>query len=136
MPEKMFVAAKSLIKQENKILLIAEKRGNDVSYDLPGGRVDPGENPSEALVREVKEELGVGSKVVSELPIAIWSEQRKDPFIFLLYQIILDSDEYEFEKTNDGGVIEAKYFSLAEIESLDNLLRPKERLPVFRQLLK
>lgn len=42
--------------------LLAARRGPDKAHagrwELPGGKVDPGEQPTQALVREVREELG------------------------------------------------------------------------------
>ena len=41
-----------------------EARG---TWEFPGGKVEPGESPQDAVVREVREELGCGIKVIGEL---------------------------------------------------------------------
>ena len=53
--------------REGRVLLVHRSRHRraypDV-WDLPGGHVEPGESPLDALVRELREELGV--RVVAE----------------------------------------------------------------------
>jgi len=51
------VAAKSFVIKDNHLLLI-KRRPNDVHkpgvWEIPGGRLEPGENPFEGLKRETK----------------------------------------------------------------------------------
>ena len=64
MPPKLFVASKAVIEKEGKILLIREAptyadSSQTALYDIPGGRIEPGQTLEEALLREIKEEVGI-----------------------------------------------------------------------------
>jgi len=52
------VVVAAVIVQEGRLLVVSKKAAPEVFY-LPGGKPDAGEEPMEALVRELDEELGV-----------------------------------------------------------------------------
>lgn len=64
MAPTLFFALKAFIERDGKILVIRESGKyadgtNQGSFDVPGGRLQPGEKFDEALRREVKEETGL-----------------------------------------------------------------------------
>ncbi|MEI7741736.1 MAG: NUDIX domain-containing protein [bacterium] len=68
------VAARALVFDKDGKIGILHAR-NEGYYKLPGGGVDAGESPREALVREIAEELGCKIRDVEELGMTL--EYRK-----------------------------------------------------------
>lgn len=76
----LVVATKAFISHKGKVLLIreSEKYVNGTykgKYDLPGGRIVPGETLENALKREVLEETGLDVKVGREVFACEWRKE-------------------------------------------------------------
>lgn len=72
----LLVAACALIDADGRVLLAKRPQGRPMAglWEFPGGKVEPGESPEAALVRECREELGVDIAVgafVGEVPLDI-----------------------------------------------------------------
>ncbi|MFI6030727.1 NUDIX hydrolase [Amycolatopsis magusensis] len=50
------VSIKGIVVREGRVLLLRNERAE---WELPGGRLEPGEAPEECVVREVREETGL-----------------------------------------------------------------------------
>ncbi|MBI2499825.1 NUDIX domain-containing protein [Candidatus Woesearchaeota archaeon] len=77
METKLFVATKAFIYFNGKILLLREsdkyKDGsNHGKYDVVGGRIKPGQNFKESLLREIKEETGLNVKIGKPFFVNEW----------------------------------------------------------------
>lgn len=57
----VLVSAVALIDVEGRVLLAQRPEGKSMAglWEFPGGKVEPGETPEAALVRELHEELGI-----------------------------------------------------------------------------
>lgn len=57
----VLVAAVALIDADGRVLLAERPAGKSMAglWEFPGGKVDPGETPEAALIRELQEELGI-----------------------------------------------------------------------------
>lgn len=59
----------AVLMRDGKILIGQRKRGgrHPLKWEFPGGKVEPGEDPRAALVRELREELNVDAVIGEEL---------------------------------------------------------------------
>lgn len=57
----VLVAAVALVDSDGRVLLAQRPAGKTLAgmWEFPGGKVEPGETPELALIRELKEELGI-----------------------------------------------------------------------------
>ena len=75
----------AIMKKGNEVLLGQRPEGNTLAglWEFPGGKLELGESPKEALRRELREELGIDAKV-GDLKIAN-SHQFGDKGILLMF---------------------------------------------------
>lgn len=59
---KLWVVAVALIDPQGRVLMQQRPPGKSLAglWEFPGGKIEPGEVPEFALIREVREELGIG----------------------------------------------------------------------------
>ncbi len=57
----LLVAAAALVDLDNRVLIAQRPLAKSMAglWEFPGGKVSEGENPEQALVRELREELGI-----------------------------------------------------------------------------
>ena len=57
----LLVSAEALVDADGRVLLARRPAGKAMAglWEFPGGKVNPGETPEAALIRELAEELGV-----------------------------------------------------------------------------
>jgi 8-oxo-dGTP diphosphatase len=57
----VLVVAVALIDTDGRVLIAQRPEGKKLAglWEFPGGKVEPGERPEQALIRELQEELGI-----------------------------------------------------------------------------
>lgn len=69
------VVACALVDPDGRVLLAQRPEGKAMAglWEFPGGKIDEGERPEQALVRELEEELGIETKVDCLAPLTFAS---------------------------------------------------------------
>lgn len=62
---KLIQVTAAVLEKEGKILIAKRREGGPFggNWEFPGGRVEPGETPETALHRELREELGIETRI-------------------------------------------------------------------------
>jgi 8-oxo-dGTP diphosphatase len=71
----LFVVAAALIDADGRVLIAQRPPGKTLAglWEFPGGKLDPGETPEAALIRELKEELGIVVEAACLAPLTFAS---------------------------------------------------------------
>ena len=83
---RTIIVTAGVIIQKGKILITRRKEGvpHALLWEFPGGKVKEGEEPRQALQRELKEELGVEAEVERIVEI-VFHFHPDHPILLLLY---------------------------------------------------
>jgi 8-oxo-dGTP pyrophosphatase MutT (NUDIX family) len=76
------VSVKGVLVRRGRVLVLRNDRGE---WELPGGRLDDGETPEEALRREILEETGVRVTVGPLLDAWVFQVTSKERVLILQY---------------------------------------------------
>ena len=115
--QTVLVAAGVVI--EEKRVLLDRRRGNahlGGMWEFPGGKVEPGEDPRQTVVRELMEEIGIRVRVGEIIDVTFHQYEDAKKAVILLFFEAFRIDENEEPQTID--VAEVKWFRASELTSL------------------
>jgi len=129
MPKQL--AQKAVVSLRGRLLMVRKALTDPHQpgrWELPGGRVKPGETPDEALVREVREETGLTVQPGEDL--ARWSWQLGDTTVTAIARrCTLISGRLDMSGHDDSDHIErAAWVRHGDVLGLD--LIPSARTPI------
>jgi mutator protein MutT len=113
--------AAAVIRRHGRILL--QRREDDGRWGLPGGAIDPGEAPAQALVREVYEEVGLRVRPLRLLGVFggfpafrhVYPNGDEVHLVISVFDCAVSGGELA---CRDGEATELRYFAVEEVARL------------------
>ncbi len=121
------IAQKAILIKDGKVLITRDSR--DTLWELPGGRLDAGEEPIDGMVREIREELGVEAKIDKIFKIeTMYHSRDKETLVFIYYTVFL---------VDEGATFKVDPLEVAEMKWVDqDGFMKYEMYPQYKEAVK
>ena len=114
------VSVKALVlDSSDRFLLVKEENG---LWELPGGGLDFGEKPQEGLRRELKEEMALEAKAISNHPQYFFP--AINPNGHYIVNAVYLTELYHLDFQPSPECLEIKFFSAEEVFEIKDLMYP------------
>ena len=128
---KTVVVSAGVLVENGRVLLTQRKAGAHLEgmWEFPGGKVEPGEDPRAALVRELREELGIDVNVGEAVDVTFHRYDDADKAVLLLF--------FEATRTStsaDPRALDVAAFRWAAPSDLATLTFPPADGPIVRKV--
>jgi len=92
------IAVRAIIRKDEKTLLLRRSNGRPSilgKFELPGGKIDYGEQPEDALARHLRDDMGVAIQTAQLFDVLTYidHDDRDIQYVFLLYLVSLAPGE-------------------------------------------
>jgi 8-oxo-dGTP diphosphatase len=130
-PVKRFpvVVAAAVLIEKGRVLLTQRKKGTHLAgaWEFPGGKVEPGEDPRDALVRELREEIGMDVSVGD--PVEVTFHEYPEKSVLLLFFAVKRRDG-----SPDPRPIDVAAVKWAAVDELDDAQFPAADVSILTKV--
>jgi len=125
-PRRRVRVAAAVVRRGGRLLLTQRPPGGTLAlqWELPGGKIEEGESPEHALVRELREELGVGAHALEVVEVSSHDYPHGLQAEIVFVRCELDS----FDFTPSAAVHAVRWVDPAELDLGDVLAGDREFL--------
>ncbi len=83
----MLTVAAAILERGAEILVCRRRADgpHSLKWEFPGGKVEPGEEPAQALVRELREELGIEAIIGPKFAAYEFAYPNKTPILLVFF---------------------------------------------------